>query len=297
MFENCLVPEPPPPAAEIIRSINIPPRPALLMALQHEMRKEDANLQKVAQLIGRDVAMAGTLLETANSAFFNLRRPVKTVQDAIALIGMNQTNAIMSLLVTRKVLGGGGTMMARFWDVSEKRAMSMSFIARETAAVAPDLAYSFGLFCDIGIPLLKARFENYLETLSIANRVAAGQFIEVENTRHGVNHTLVGALLADKWSISGDVVLAICRHHERKVLYDDSAAPTVRTLVALNYVVEKAIQEYRGEAESREWNQGGEATIEALGWWPSEVDDMCEAIKDRLRQPHSAFPVSPAPSR
>jgi hypothetical protein len=38
---------------------------------------------------------------------------VETVQAAITFIGMNQANAIMSLLVTRKVLGGGGKMMCR----------------------------------------------------------------------------------------------------------------------------------------------------------------------------------------
>lgn len=273
------------PAADIVRSINLPPRPALLMALQHEMRKDGANLQKVAQLIGRDVAMAGTLLETANSAFFGLRRPVETVQDAVTLIGMDQSHAIITLLVTRKVLATGGMMMARFWDVSEKRALGMSYVARETRAAAPELAYSFGLFCDIGIPLLKVRFPTYLETLSIANRTAAFRFLDVENARHGIDHTRVGALLAEKWAISPDVVQAIGKHHEREVLDDVSVPLTVRNLVALNFIVEKAIQEYRGESESLEWLDGGAAAIETLELSPSYVDEMCEALKDRFRRP------------
>jgi HD-like signal output (HDOD) protein len=262
------------------------------MALQHEMRKEEANLKKVAQLIGRDAAMAGTLLETANSAFFALRRPVETVQDAIALIGMNQCSAMMTLLITRKVLNAGGMMMARFWDVSEKRALGMSYLARETRAARPDLAHSFGLFCDIGIPLLKAKVPTYLETLSLANRAAARRFIEVEHARHGINHALVGALLAEKWAISSDIVQAIRKHHDSDVLFDESVPVTVRNLVALNHVVEKAIQTHRGEAESLEWLEDGSAAIEALGWSQSDVDDTCEALVDRFKRPNSALRAS-----
>jgi hypothetical protein len=49
--------------------------------------------------------------------------------------------------------------------------------------------------------------------------------------------------------------------------------------------------------ESTRWRREDDGAFEALGWWPSEVDDMCEAIKDRFRQPQPAFLVSRAPGR
>lgn len=139
-------------ASDLVRSLNIPPRPALLMALQREMRNESPHIKKVAQLINRDGAMAGKLLHVANSTFFSVRRRVDTVEDAIAMIGMNQCGAIMTELITRTLLNGGRTMMARFWDVSEKRARGMTCIAKQTRAALPELAHRFGLFCDSGVP-------------------------------------------------------------------------------------------------------------------------------------------------
>jgi len=267
----------------IVLSVNIPPRPALFMALQREIQKEEPDVRKIAELINRDVAMASRLLETSNSAFFNARRQITTVQDAIAMIGMDQCTAVMTGFITKKTLASGAMMMARFWDVSEKRAKGMSYLAKELRAAKPEIAYSFGLFCDIGIPLLKAAFPAYLETLSIANLMGDIKFLEVEHERHGLHHAYVGALLAQQWSISDDVVAAISMHHNHDILYDETIPATTRALAALNYLVERAIQKFRGELESLEWIEGGAAASQALGISNEQTEELCEAIKTRLR--------------
>lgn len=268
---------------KIALSVNIPPRPALFMALQREIQREEPDVRKIAELINRDVAMASRLLETSNSAFFNTRRRITTVQDAIAMIGMDQCTAVMTGFITKKTLASGAMMMARFWDVSEKRAKGMSYLAKELRAAKPEIAYSFGLFCDIGIPLLKAAFPAYLETLSIANLTCDIKFLEVEHERHGLHHAYVGALLAQQWSISDDVVAAISMHHNHDILYDETIPAITRALAALNYLVERAIQKFRGELESLEWVEGGTAASEALGISNEQADELCEAIKTRLR--------------
>lgn len=263
---------------------NIPPRPALLMALQREIQQDNPNSKKFASLIRRDVAMAGTLLQIANSAFFNLGRHIASVEEAITLIGLNQCNAIMSGLILKKSLGFGNKMMARFWEGSEKRAIGLSMLAKRTRNLPSEIAYSFGLFCDTGIPLLKGAFpKTYLDTLLQANRKAAEEFLQVEDERHGVNHTVIGALLAERWSLAPEVVLAIRMHHTPQVLFDKAFSPVVRTLIALNYVVEKAIQEYRGQTESLEWMEAGDDVSKALRISPREVDSLCELLIQRFR--------------
>lgn len=283
MLENQPNPLPPPESDDIVLTVNIPPRPALFLALQREIQKEEPDIRRIAELINRDVAMACKLVETSNSAFFAARRHITTVQDAITMVGLNQCSAVMSGLITKKTLATGAMMMARFWDVSEKRAKGMSFLAKELRLVRPEIAYSFGLFCDIGIPLLKATFPAYLETLSIANHKGDADFLEVEHKRHGLDHAYVGAMLAKQWSISDEVVDAIRMHHNHEMLCDETIAVPTRALVAMNYVVEKAIQEFRGEPESPEWIQGGVFASEALELSSATVDELCEAIKNRLR--------------
>lgn len=282
MSENNVPPPSSPNSDNIVLAVNIPPRPALYMALQHEIHKDEPDIKKISELINRDVAMASRLLETTNSAFFNVRRQVTTVQDAISMIGMDQTTAVMTGLITKQSLAKGAMMMARFWDVSEKRAKGMSFLAKQLKSIKPEIAYSFGLFCDIGIPLLKATFPAYLETLSIANHKGDTEFLDVEHDRHGLDHAYVGAMLAQQWAIDEDVVAAISMHHNHDILYDEAVAIPTRALVALNYLVEKAIQEFRHDAESLEWNKSGSIASEALQLSASDVDELCEAIKGRF---------------
>lgn len=268
-----------PLAAHILASVTIPPRPALLLALQREMRTTDPQPKKMAYLINRDVAMSGMLLKAANAAIFGARRRISSVDDAIAMLGMRQCGVVMTSLITRSLMAKGQMMMARFWDVSEKRANGMTYLAKRTGLIAPEIAYGFGLFCDIGIPILKASFPTYLATLALANREASTRFTEIERSRHGIDHAIVGSLLAKEWDFDTDIVLAIRLHHSYEAFQDQTISNEVKALVAANLVVEKAIQNFRKETSSLEWMVGGAAAMEVLDLNEADVDDMCETLK------------------
>jgi HD-like signal output (HDOD) protein len=279
-------------AGATFKGINIPPRPALLMALQREMRRDDPDFRKIGQLLRRDVGMAGSLLNSANSAYYGTQRHVDTIEDAITLVGMDQFSALMTGLITRKALASGAMMMARFWDVSEKRSIGMGYLAKQTRLFNAELAFCFGLFCDIGIPLLKAHFPAYLETLQIANH-GSERFTRIEDERHGVNHTAAGAFLAETWGIAEEVVQAIAMHHTLEVLHDGCVPQKVRRLVAANLLVDRAIQEFRseagysGESDYSEWNAAFGPAIVTLGLTAHEAETLCGELKARFASPNS----------
>lgn len=276
--------KPPVSPAELARPVNIPPRPALLIALQHELGREEPHLKKIASLVNRDAAITGNLLAIANSAVFNLRRHVDSIDDAINLIGLSNCTAIITRLMARRALSNGKRMMPRFWDVSEKRSRGMMYIARTTRTVRPDLAYHLGLFSDIGIPLMMASFDSYGETLNMANRMKSSGFLEVENERHRINHALVGAMLAEHWHTDPVVVQAIKKHHAHQILKDANCPEQVRSLIALFFLVDRAIQEHRNEI-SVEWNEGGVVAITILGLNESEAQRLCEELKAQFLKP------------
>jgi HD-like signal output (HDOD) protein len=170
-------------------------------------------------------------------------------------------------------------MMARFWDVSEKRANAMTCMAKRSRLIAPEVAHGFGLFCDIGIPILKSSFPTYLATLALANREASTRFTEIERSRHGIDHAVVGAMLAQEWDLDADIILAIRLHHSYDALRDAAIAAEVRAMIAANLVVEKAIQEFRKESSSLEWQVGGDAAMETLGLDHNEIEQTCHELK------------------
>ena len=276
-------------AGVTFKGISIPPRPALLMALQREMRKDDPDFRKIGHLLRRDAGMAGSVLKNANSAYYGTQRHVETIEDAITLVGMDQFHALMTGLITRRVLASGAMMMARFWDVSEKRSIGMGYLAKKTRLFGPELAFSFGLFCDIGIPLLKAHFPDYLQTLQIANH-GSERFTQIEDERHGVNHTAAGAFLAENWGIADEVVQAISMHHSLEALHDGRIPLVVRQMVSANLLVDRAIQEFRSESgynhgDYSEWDVACAPAIVTLGITPQQAETLCAELKERFSAP------------
>ncbi|MEM6510749.1 MAG: HDOD domain-containing protein, partial [Pseudomonadota bacterium] len=56
------------------RGFHIPPKPELLSQIADEMQKSDASLDKIAQLISRDISLSALLLKTINSPVFAFHR-------------------------------------------------------------------------------------------------------------------------------------------------------------------------------------------------------------------------------
>jgi hypothetical protein len=59
----------------LVKSIGIPPRPAVLIELQKELDKDDPDLRTVARLVAGDVALTASMLRIVNSPAFGLSRP------------------------------------------------------------------------------------------------------------------------------------------------------------------------------------------------------------------------------
>lgn len=270
----------------LLRSIRIPPRPSLLMDLQAELAEDDPSPRSIARIIGNDVGMSGALLKLANSPFFGAARKAKSVEQAINFLGINQCAALLTGLLARQAIDGGSGALNQFWDTSARRAESLVFIARRLRIAPPDIAHTFGLFCDIGVPLLMDRFADYADTLAIAGRDTLRRFTEVEDAQHSTNHAAIGCLLARNWGLSPDVSWAILHHHDYAVLDDDATDDAIRSLVAASVLAERGIARYHGNRDSLEWEKGGEPACRHLGLDAGEVEDLLEELHDTFHIDH-----------
>jgi HD-like signal output (HDOD) protein len=267
------------PVDALIRSIRIPPRPSLLADLQRELGAPDPAFDTIARIIASDVGMSGALLKLANSPFYGSRR-AKSIEQAILFLGINQVAALMTGLLARQAIPATTAALASFWDISTRRAQAMAYLARRLRIGAPDVAHTFGLFCDTGVPLLMERFADYGATFSAACADAARPLTALEVERHSTSHASVGCLLARNWGLSAEVAWAILHHHDYAVLEDEATDDTVRSLVALSLLAERAISNYQGDGESLEWNKGGERACAYLGLPQDETLELLDELHD-----------------
>ena len=274
------------PVDALIKSIRIPPRPSLLLDLQKELAKPEPSTRKIARIISTDVGMSGALLKLANSPFYGLRRKATSIEQAIAVLGMNQCIALMTGFLAKQALDKDGLgKLDSFWDESAQRAKAMVYLAYKMRVCPPDIAHTFGLFCNIGVPLLMGRFPDYGETYALA-AVSADRFTAVEDARHTTNHAAIGCLLARNWGLSEDVSWAILLHHDHAVIDDKATAEGVRTLVSLSLLAENAMYVYKGHAEAAEWTKGGERARRHLGLTSEEVQEFVEKLQEMFESDH-----------
>ena len=270
----------PPTAESSLRSIVIPSCPAILGELRAEIERDDPDMLKIARLVGADVALGAAVLRTVNSPFYGLGRTVDSIGKAVGMVGLRQMSTLVTNILVRQSLQFKGMNLVRFWDVSTKRAFAMAKLARGLGGVAPDVAQAFGLFADIGIPLLMQRFPNYGETLKLANEAKEHAFTEVEFERHGVDHTQIGSMMARSWGLGDTLSRSVRRHHDYSVFYDLDESEPVRRLVAMCLVAELCIQRFSRLNESAEWAKGGEGAASLLMLSDEDLEDWVESISD-----------------
>ena len=265
-------------AEKILGNIRIPPRPSILVELMAERNKPDPDLAKIANMVSRDVVLSAAMLKTVNSPFFGLRRKIDSIEQAVMAMGSNNVFNILTGLVMRNMNDNKSAQLNRFWDTAENTAFIAALIARHVPDISRDLAYTVGLFHDCGIPLMMARFPDYMETLKLASTSADSTFTEVEDERHSTNHATIGYLLAKNWHLSESIALTILHHHNLDIFSSRENLPAeVCGLIAVIQIAE-ALSDTTHLRVDASWLTNGPMLLDYVGISKHELSDIAEEI-------------------
>lgn len=260
-----------------IRDIGIPSCPVILNRFMTETNKDEPDYHRLADIVGSDVGISAGLIKTANSPFFGVRQHVRSVNEALTILGLKASSRAVAGLILRNSFPASANL-ERFWDASARIANLSGWLAqhlRLPGLMAED-AYTFGLFRDCGIPILLRRFPNYRAALAAANRDGARSFIEVEETELPTNHAMVGCILSQSWWLPEEICLAIRNHHDLAALASSGSRLPMpsRRLIAISQLAEHIVQQQLGLSITREWPKLGEACLQILDL----NDELLEAL-------------------
>lgn len=199
-------------AEHLVDKIEIPPQPKLLVAINAEAKKKDCNFTTVADLICSDMSVASEVLKTANSPVFGKRRTIGSIQQAISLLGLKRTIALVRDVSLKQTLNQG-LHLESFWQESFKTANACALIAKKTGIVDAEEAYTFGLFHNAGIPILSINYKNYHKIIGSVSLESGPQAITLEEKHYKLNHAIVGYYLCSKWLLPEHICKAVFYHH------------------------------------------------------------------------------------
>lgn len=254
-----------------LQQIVIPPCPALLTRLQLALAQVEPDLGEVARIAGSDVAMSAILIRQASGAQFTGFAPAQTVGQAMTRLGLARTAAVMTGFLARQSIRADSPHLQRFWERSTKRAVALDALARQLPGLSPDLAYTYGLFSHVGMPVLLQNFRSYGSTIVEGHARRDRSFVQTENANHRTDHAVVGALVARVWHLAPAVMCAIRLHHDLASLGAPGIEPEVQTLVAAGLVAEQLMRRHEGLDPEPDWTAHASR---AMDWLQASADDL-----------------------
>ncbi|MBS1140880.1 MAG: Metal-dependent phosphohydrolase, subdomain [Proteobacteria bacterium] len=268
----------------MLNGVDIPPCPAVLIELDAELKKDMPDQREIARLISQDVALSGHLMLIANSPAFSTGNKLASIAQAINVLGMQSIfSLVVSQLLKLALADDQDAAMDRFWESSAQTARVSAELARRLRCVRPDVAYTFGLFHDCGIPLLVKRFPQTKEVLAEANAAEDRLFTDVEDALMGTNHAVVGYFLAKRWHLPGFIAEGVLYHHDYSVLAKPGGvSDTARALIAVCVLAEHIIRLHGSGNGEKEWDKAAQNACDFFNLSLGAVDDLIEDILDWL---------------
>lgn len=257
-------------ALAVVKKIQLPAQPKLLIEISRELEKESPDFRKITTLVTQDAAMSAKVLNVINSPFFGAGRKVDSIGQALNIMGLNNFHKIVITSCLREAIGASTAANKAFWNHSLRTALAAERIAKTVSSllmtedVTADMAYMAGLFHDTAAPLLLKKNAAYQPVINLALSHQKG-IIESEDRLAGSDHCVVAHLMARSWALSQPICKAILHHHDDAGIKNGDAVPLglLATLKLADFI-----------AYTYEYSIGNVDTIVDHEW---SVDDWCES--------------------
>jgi putative nucleotidyltransferase with HDIG domain len=252
---------------------DLPALPSIVLDLISSFGREDVDVATLAEKMSRDQAMAAKILRLANSSFYGLPARVKTVRQAIVVLGFDSARAMAVAGNVIDRFGGGARHhvdVARFWRHSIATALCARSLARH-AGLDQDAAFIGGLLHDIGRLVLAISFpEQYARVAAECERDTIS-LSAAELRVLGVDHERAGQLLAEAWKFPPAIQRAIGQHH----------APAAADLADIPGVVHVA----NGLVHALDPNgRVAQAAAANLGLLPEQLQAVCRETEGQFEE-------------
>lgn len=213
----------------ILGDAKLPTFPAVVLRALSELRSAKSTPETVARVLGVDPGVSARLLRLTNCAANGLRREVRSVEHAVALLGRGEVESLLLAVASRSVLPEKKSATfapATFWRLAARRAAVARGIAARVQPATRSECFTAGLLQDMAIPLLvDARGPSY-EALLADCSMGGPDLLAAERSTLGWDHSVAAGWLSAHWGFPTSLVDSIGAHHD-----EPTAAVPVGVLV------------------------------------------------------------------
>jgi HD-like signal output (HDOD) protein len=249
------------------------------MELAQAAQDPNTSLTRVAEILGKDIAMVAKVLQLVNSGFFGLARTVTSLEAAVAYLGMETIKNLALATDTFKVFTPAPGIAPSFYEDMQRHAQRVALIVG-ILPLSPrlrDVCIISALLHDIGELVLACKFpQEFCSALELARTTCCSQ-VEAEEQIIGTSHAEIGAYLLGLWNIDSLVVEAVAYHHRPDRIPHTSFDASTALYVADRLAHE--LDDHPGNAKGIPSRESDDALIEALG-----LSQQYSALRERAME-------------
>jgi putative nucleotidyltransferase with HDIG domain len=246
----------------LVRSVrSLPTLPAAYIRLLAAIQASTASTGEIGEIIARDVAVSAKVLQMVNSAYFGLKRSIRTPLTAVTYLGLDAVKAIvlsLSMFADKDQYQPGPLSIQALHEHSWK----VGSLARRLAVamgLSPtdvDNAFTAGLLHDVGkLVLATHRPDLYAGVLEDASSGETAEFV-AERRHFGTSHAEVGGYLLSLWGLPEATARIVAFHHRPP----DAREEAGRAIAAVR--IADMLAHGRSDDDDRHW-------IEEVGLLPT----------------------------
>lgn len=222
--------------SELVRRIvaSVPALPMYATRLAMVLEDESASAAEVVDLAKLDPSLAGVVLKTVNSPYYNLTNKVTDLQHAVVLLGFDQVHQLV-------MSAGMASTMPNTPEFKELKlhANAVSFISMELArlggAARPATMATAGLLHDIGMSVVLLMGEKFPNLKLFLSLLDSGK---------------LGAMLLQRWELPPSFCQTVMYQAYANYLPPEELPEPVRRPVATLYLAHRCYDVLRGRAEA-----------------------------------------------
>jgi HD-like signal output (HDOD) protein len=193
-----------------------PRRPMLLPKLLQALNDSASTRQELVKLILEDPALAGSVLQRANNAYYRLSpEPVDSLDRAVVMLGTEGLRGLMATAILQPVFrlpkGYFDNFAAITWEQAQRSAVAAETYAKSTRSADPFVAQLLGLLRALArIVLFRLTMEMYREQPNILPRA------EVFIRSMQAQGPRVAGLIAATWQLSDPSIAALAEQANQR---------------------------------------------------------------------------------
>jgi HD-like signal output (HDOD) protein len=180
----------------------LPSLPLVLQELIASFSQPDLDVVSLVRKIEQDQGLSAKVLRMSNSSFYGLPRKVGSISDAVTVLGFDTIRSlVLSTGMIKALPPSPGSLFDRqiYWQRSY-RVATISKALGNNLQNGKHLAFTAGLFCEIGQIVLDICMPQVFSDLVSQQSKSALSLIEIEKTELGFDHYEIGADIIRHWN-------------------------------------------------------------------------------------------------